>query len=360
VVWNTIYLIGAIQGLFLAVLLFSSRYERWQGNVFLGFLALIISVLLSLFAARLIWQADIPSFLFWPLTALPTLIGPCLYFYLQSILTGIRRFVGKDCLHLLPFIIVVVAYLPETLTSPSAGLIHLDEPMTIKKTLILSYLKSIQLLIYLIISFSLLGKDHTKNNLQESARLFLRKLVTAFIALSLVGMLLSTLYSFDVYKLPLADKLELTFLATLTYFLAYYVFVYDVRPSQPKKRYLSSALTESARNELAIQISQYMEKEFPYLQDEFKAASMASNLGISEHYLSEVLALELNTNFYSLTNRYRLDHFKQLVINPIYASKPTIDIALAAGFNSKSSFHRVVKEAKGITPGAYRKLLQHQ
>lgn len=357
-IWVFVYITGAIQGLFLAGLLYSTRHSRWPGNVFLGILSAIVAILLGVFSARVLLGTNIPAFLFWPFTALPALIGPCLYFYLQSLLIGTRPFTKTDLLHTIPLIIVIVTYLPETVIAPSKGLIHLDDSATMLKTFYLSYGKSLQLLAYLIYCFWILGRVSDGKSIQEPARKFFRTMLVLFILTTLTGSSLTTLYWLEIYSLPLPDRIELSFLAIYIYLLAFYVYYFDVRPKHPKHRYLSSALTDTARQDIATQLIQYMDTEQPFLNGEFKLVTVAEHLNISEHYLSEVLALKLNTNFNAFANQYRLNQFEHLVCLDEFSDKPVIDIAFAAGFNSKSSFHRIVKEVSGLTPGAFRKQIQ--
>ena len=56
-----------------------------------------------------------------------------------------------------------------------------------------------------------------------------------------------------------------------------------------------------------------------------------------------------------LVNRYRVQALKQALSDPQQAAQSILDLALAAGFNSKSAFNRVFKKQTGMTPGAYRK-----
>jgi AraC-like DNA-binding protein len=90
-----------------------------------------------------------------------------------------------------------------------------------------------------------------------------------------------------------------------------------------------------------------MNTEQPFLNDHFNASKADVRLGISEHHLSETLAMELNTNFYAFTNQHRLKRFDQLVRSIEFANKPVIDTAYASGYNSKTTFHRIVKKTTG-------------
>lgn len=355
--WEFLYIVGASQGIFLAGLLYATRNKRWAGNIYLCALSFIAATLLALFYARMLLGNSIPSFIFWPLTATPALMGPCLLFYVNSIIKGTRRLIINDSVHLLLFVIVLLTFLPETLTNPSQGLIHLDDPHTMSKTMVMAYLKSMQLLGYLGYIFWLLSRPEAKQSFDSLARKFLTVIIGLFILNSLIGVILSSIYWFTSISFLNADHIELAFLGSLTYLLAFYVFYYNVQPLQENSRYLSSALTDSVRKTLAENLREYMTTEQPFLDDQFNAEKAAFYLGISVHQLSETLTLELNTNFYNFTNQHRLKRFDKLVHSIEFAKKPLIDIAYASGFNSKTTFHRIVKAETGLTPSAYKKRL---
>jgi AraC-like DNA-binding protein len=53
-----------------------------------------------------------------------------------------------------------------------------------------------------------------------------------------------------------------------------------------------------------------------------------------------------------LINSYRVNEAKALLINE--PQDTILDIAYAAGFNSKASFNRIFKKVTGMTPSEYR------
>lgn len=343
---------GSFQGLFLAFLLFKTRHNKWQGNLYLSGLLLIVTGLLGIFSARILFGDKIYPWLFWPITATPALIGLCFYFYIRSIYTQTVSLKRSDLFHFLPFMLLILIFLPETLADPVNGLALLDSETTISKTLYTSYFKSILLIGYLLYCLRLLNQEHVKSQFPLPAQKFLQLTIGLFTLISVLGSIFSSLFWLGIYKHPLADNLELGSLAIFTYMLAYYVFYYDVKPLIIKDKYVNSALTPSARTELAQNIKSLMEEQLLFLDDQYSAKFLTARLGISEQYLSEILALEFNSNFNAMSNQYRFEHFKQLVLQQ--SSKNLLDLAYASGFKSKSSFNRVIKESTGMTPKAFR------
>jgi AraC-like DNA-binding protein len=351
-VLSILYIMGAFQGVFLAFLLFKTRHNKWQGNIYLSGLLLIVACLLGVFSARILLGEAIYPWLFWPIISTPALIGPCFYFYIRSIYTQTMSLNRNDLLHLIPFLLLLLTFLPETLADPVRGLELLFSATTITKTFYTSYTKSILLIGYLLFCLYLLSIEKVKNQFLIPALKFLKLIIGLFILVSIIGSILSSLYWLGVYNYPLADNWELSALAIFTYLLAYYAFYYDVKPLIVKDKYVNSALTKSARMELAGSIKNLMEEQLLFLDDSYNAKFLAAKLGVSEQYLSEVLALEFSSNFNSVSNQYRFKYFRKLLLQQ--PSKNLLDLAYASGFNSKSSFNRVIKECSGMTPKAFR------
>jgi AraC-like DNA-binding protein len=351
-VLSLLYIMGAFQGLFLAFLLFKTRHSKWLGNLYFSGLLLIVASLLGIFSARILLGDNIYPWLFWPITATPALIGPCFYFYIRSIYTQTISFKRSFLLHLIPFVLLILTFLPETLADPVGGLQLIDISTTITKTFYTSYIKSILLIGYLLYCLYLLSNEKVKSQFPIPARKFLQITIGLFVLISVIGSVLGSLYWLDIYKYPLADNLELGSLAIFTYLLAYYAFYYDVKPLIIKEKYVNSALTQSARIELADNLKHIMEEQLLFLDERYNAKFLTEQLGISEQYLSEVLALEFNSNFNTMSNQYRFEYFKRLLMQQ--HGKNLLDLAYASGFKSKSSFNRVIKECSGMTPKAFR------
>jgi len=80
--------------------------------------------------------------------------------------------------------------------------------------------------------------------------------------------------------------------------------------------------------------------------------SLSRTIGEKAHYVSQVINQELGTNFYELVNRERIAQAKQrLAAAP---DETVLEIALAVGFNAKSTFNTAFRKETGMTPREYR------
>ncbi|WP_196139905.1 helix-turn-helix domain-containing protein [Aliikangiella sp. G2MR2-5] len=114
----------------------------------------------------------------------------------------------------------------------------------------------------------------------------------------------------------------------------------------------SGALDAETRKNILAAVECHMHEHKPYLQNQLTLQELAEAVGVSGHHLSETLNQQAGKNFYLYINQYRIDEVcRQLQSDQ---SKKFIDLALAAGFSSKSTFNAAFKQLTGKTPSQYR------
>lgn len=79
---------------------------------------------------------------------------------------------------------------------------------------------------------------------------------------------------------------------------------------------------------------------------------LAQHLGTNTAYLSRALNEGLGTSFNDAVNRLRVDEVCARLRDG--SARPLLELALEAGFNSKTSFNRCFKAATGTTPSRFR------
>jgi len=116
-----------------------------------------------------------------------------------------------------------------------------------------------------------------------------------------------------------------------------------------------SLFTEKRAQELERHILSVMEEEQPYLDESLTLSDLASKIDLTDKRLSELLNKHLDTNFYDFVNGYRVEAFKQMVVDGSYAHLTLLALAYESGFKSKTSFNRVFKQRTGMSPSEYKK-----
>ena len=97
----------------------------------------------------------------------------------------------------------------------------------------------------------------------------------------------------------------------------------------------------------------YVETERPFLNPDLTLAALADQIAMTPREVSELLNQSLGLHFFDFINGHRIDRAQVLLRTE--PSQSILDILLASGFNSKSSFNTAFKKQVGMTPSAFRK-----
>lgn len=118
------------------------------------------------------------------------------------------------------------------------------------------------------------------------------------------------------------------------------------------KKYQRSALSTEQSDRIADKINAVMTQDKLYLDANLSLQKLANYLTISPNYISQTLNEKLSINFFDFVNQWRIEDAKPQII----ANQDTIlNIALAVGFNARSSFYKAFKQDTGKTPSEFRK-----
>lgn len=124
---------------------------------------------------------------------------------------------------------------------------------------------------------------------------------------------------------------------------------------QPEKaRYQRSSLQEQDKNGIAEQIKRIMEEEKPYLQQGFSLQSLAKQLKVQPHHLTQTLNENLGLTFFELAAQHRIAEAQRLLQAPATRDLTIEDIAERVGYLSKSAFNTAFKKQTGMTPSGWR------
>ena len=117
-------------------------------------------------------------------------------------------------------------------------------------------------------------------------------------------------------------------------------------------KYARSALDAPARSRIRRKLAEAMTTRGLHRDNRVTLRALCESLKENPHYVSQVINQDLATNFYDLIKKHRVeDAMTALVTEP---DKSVLDIALAVGFNSKSTFNAAFRQYAGMTPREYR------
>lgn len=124
---------------------------------------------------------------------------------------------------------------------------------------------------------------------------------------------------------------------------------------QPEKgRYQRSSLQDQDKQGIAERIKSIMEEEKPYLQSSFSLQSLAKQLKVQPHHLTQTLNENLGLSFFELAAQHRIAEAQRLLQAPATRDLTIEDIAERVGYLSKSAFNAAFKKQTGMTPTAWR------
>jgi AraC-like DNA-binding protein len=117
-------------------------------------------------------------------------------------------------------------------------------------------------------------------------------------------------------------------------------------------KYARSALDLPARSRIRRKLIEAMTAGRLHRDCQVTLRGLCEALKENPHYVSQVINQDLETNFYDLIKKHRVeDAMTALVAEP---NKTVLDIALAVGFNSKSTFNAAFRQHAGMTPREFR------
>lgn len=97
-----------------------------------------------------------------------------------------------------------------------------------------------------------------------------------------------------------------------------------------------------------------MQQDKLYQQATLDLTTLAGQVGLSSHQLSELINTQLGKSFSRYLREYRVEAAKGVLLAEPSAS--VLSVGLSVGFTSQSNFYEAFREITGMTPGKFRKL----
>jgi AraC-like DNA-binding protein len=379
--------IGSIFLVFLTIymLLFSKNAAKSYADYVLSILLLVHCWSVILFL--ILYSEYILLFPHVFKTGLPLnfLIAPCSYLYVRAVLLNEKKFQKRDVIHLIPFFIVLINYIPfyllpvnEKVTVIQNSLNYwpdtfkyqagfLPENFSILFRLILA-------IIYLVLQWNLIlsyKKVHKESSIQIQISNVLKwlKLFTitsTVIFFGIIGFMLTVFFLPSYYNDDLLMQIPSLLVSIGFFVMAAYLLThpeilsglpfvkYKEVPSDVinDKSYMFPYINEDYKLEME-RIVDYFKTEKPYLKKDLNINQVSVALAIPSRELSFIINNHFGQRFNDFLNKYRIEYITKK-INKEYLSNYTIEgIASEAGFASKSTFNLAFKKYHQCTPTEY-------
>ena len=125
-----------------------------------------------------------------------------------------------------------------------------------------------------------------------------------------------------------------------------------VPPAPVESKYARSSLDAATSGRIRRKLEAALAAPETCRDSLLNLRSLSRGIGEKAHYVSQVINQDLQTNFYELVNRHRIAQAKQLLADA--PDQTVLEIALAVGFNSKSTFNAAFRRDTGMTPSGFR------
>ena len=373
---SIIYLIGAVQGVFLVVALLDKKIANQQANRYLAFFLVIFTLSLIdefLFQSRYFYSYPHLIGLIWPLEYL---YAPLFYFYIR-VLTSINSpFKEKrKSWHFILFFVGILLALPTFMLNPEQKIImlyglndNISEAViranifdTVGTLFVL-----LQMIVYVWLSFRHL-QSYRQNIRQQFSTIEKINFSYLVIFLCLLIFLLG-LYIIDIFfskQLGIGDwagMLIHVLFVFIIYGLGYIALrqptifkIKNISKTIAKDKYMRSKLSKEDSQEIKDCLLTTMQNDKPYLEGDITLFGLADLVGCTTNNLSQVINSEFEKTFFDFINTYRIDQAKQYLLLSESEKMTILTIALESGFNSKSAFYSAFKKELEMTPSQYKK-----
>ncbi|MBK7131623.1 MAG: helix-turn-helix transcriptional regulator [Bacteroidales bacterium] len=370
-----IFLIAAFNAFFFTVLLFQKKPRALHDNIlifWLTYLGAYIGVY-AFYSHELFTHFQLLSI---SLISLLMLHGPFLYYYILTLVSDKNRISGIDLLHLILFVLFNLYILISSFNPEISEKLNIEKvspgdnpPLLFSFFLIMTAFSGT---LYFLLTIRLFKKLDINifNNFSNPVNIdlyWIRKLVLVF------GIIWTALISvtvihhiFHMFSMVFCTDGLFLSLSVFVILIGYFGLKQKVifssediivlgEATRVQTKYSGSRLSDSEAKQYTEKLTDYMKSAKPYLNPDLSLPQLASELNISSHYLSQVINEQFNLNFFDFVNGYRVDAFKEKIIDPEFRNFSLLGIAFECGFNSKSAFNRIFKQSTGITPSQYKK-----
>lgn len=372
--WTTMFLFAAVQGLFLAILLFIHKKGNRRANVFLSFILLFFSLMMMYYVAYWSGYAGNYRWMNFLVEPFTFLYGPLVYIYLQTLETG--RPPKKYALHFIPAMVQFLFLIPFIIRNTFGRIEWLREHFfshgQLINTLMLVFtnLQNLSLVGYGIAIFLFVRKDYQQLNKYALKEEYQKHAWLKKVALLYAGFTAAVL-SYWILAWTGILKLEYDYAISLSMTVFIYTVGYlgfrqpeifsgyiSANGKKQEVKYARSSLKEEQAKTYLGKLLSVMEEEKPFLDSELKIQQMAEKVGVSSHHLSQIINENLNQNYADFINSYRINEAKRLLLSPDYEQEKILSIAFDSGFHNKATFNAAFKKYTGMSPSEFRKYQQ--
>lgn len=373
---DILILLCAVQGAALAAALAARRTDRLANRLLAALIGAVSLMLLGGGVEMRFAFSGHPHLLALA-NPLPFLFGPLLYLYVTALTRPASRFEARWLVHGLPFAADLLYHLQGFYLKSGAEKLALaqaflagDAPPALR---FFQALQLVQAVSYLLASW--LALRHYARKIEgyfsDVARIDLRWLRTLVLLHASVWSVVIAARLLRAAGFPpgvlqgLSRAVQVG--SALVVFVTGYVSLWQPAlfekaqaataaepPPRPLPKYQRNRLDDDEAAALARKVTASMAERKLYRDGALTLQILADAVGATPHMLSQVLNLHLRKTFFTFVNSYRAEELMQALADPDQRHRGVLELALEAGFNSKSTLNSFFKRHTGLTPSEFR------
>ncbi|MGS2727528.1 helix-turn-helix domain-containing protein [Psychroserpens sp. BH13MA-6] len=305
------------------------------------------------------------------------LIGPIIYFYVQSLLNKSFRIEKRDVLHFLPSILYmvysIVVFVSDKFIFSEYYFYADGKDKDLSHWYQIAGLISMLYYLFLSLRYYLLYKNLAYQEVSFAESVLFKWVIHFLIAFSFILILRVLFFILNPewwnfgskFWYYLCFSLLFFYIAVSGYFNTVSVpFSLDIvfRDSSAKKISGTNEVVSNQENSLQTEteianfeewktkVGNYVGLEDVYTNPNLTLTDVASALRTNKNVISKVINKGFDMNFNDFINAQRVDVIITKIRDGELDSKTLLAIALESGFNSKSTFNRAFKKKTSLTP----------
>ncbi|WP_024772831.1 helix-turn-helix domain-containing protein [Aquimarina macrocephali] len=367
-VFNFIIIASVFIGTTFGLLLIFTRRINRKANVLLGLVTFII-VFWNIWILSLDFQITnyLPHFYLIPLNY-SLALGPLLYLYVKKITNFSYHLSKKDSIHFLPLVIELTIHFIISRDAFVNNIIGIETDTYYKLMPIVQFFAIVSVVTYCLYALKAIKAYHSwlNKNYSNNDAYSLRWLYRLIIVFAVLWFLWTPYTIIDYvifdFQLNISDYYPIyVLLSIITIWISAEAFL---RPEiiLLEANRENSIDKEKPSEEIfkkASWLKEQMVTNLFYLNSELTLKSLADNLNMHPNVLSKVINDGLDKNFSDFVNEYRVNAIIEKLHSGNYDHITLLGISFECGFNSKTTFNRVFKNIKGVTPINYKKSIKN-
>jgi AraC-like DNA-binding protein len=382
-----IFYIGSIFCAFVTIylLLYNENAIKTFANYLLACYFIFCISCLSVYVLVLYgWIIHVP-YLYKTSAPINFLLPPLTYLYVRVTLFNKQKLDRLDIIHIIPFLIVAINYLPFYLLPISEKKYIVNDLVKDLNTsytnqvgylseYVINVFRIFQVLIYLIFQWKLIITFNKQNknieiekqihNVIKWLRIFTSlstSSLIAFILLATIALVYKNIYADGfIYHLP--DYIFASCFFIISTYLLTHPSIFAGLPFIKYKETASNLILNQTDSIPYIEqdyskeidiIEQYFKINKPFLKKGLNISQVAVEINISSKLISFIINQHFEMRFNDFINKYRIEYIKERINEKFLDSYTLNSLSADAGFSNSTTFIAAFKKIENCTPSEY-------